>query len=523
MNMVDPALRTLPALLAKNAAENESRPFLSNALESLTRGEVWERTQRVASGFRGLGLESGDRVALMLDNTLEFVETWFGLAAAGLVQVPLNPAILGERLIHAMTDSGASALVVEARYVSQFEQIAAQLPELQTIVIVGGGAETTTSQVPFEQIRSAGVGQLPVVTHADTAAILYTSGSTGPAKGVVVPHGQHYMNGWQATRQAEIGDEDRIFLTLPLHHNMAQGYGVMAGVVSGAEVYVSAGFKRATFWSEVIASGSTVFPFVGSILALLAAQEGPTENPLRVAYGVPVPPSLHETFEERFGLRLIDGYGSTEGTIPVWGSIRGDRTIGSSGQVIPEFEVAILDAMDAPLPPGETGQICIRSREPFSMFQGYFNDHERTVKALRNFWFHSGDRGRFDGQGNLWFEGRIDDVLRRFGEFISAKEVEGAIVKHEAVELVAAYGIPSEVAGQEVMVAVILKAGHLLNAEELRAHCEKYLPAFAIPRFVEFVDELPMTPTGKIEKHKLRARGVSQNSFDARRNKDRSK
>ncbi|UKA60455.1 AMP-binding protein [Arthrobacter sp. FW306-2-2C-D06B] len=509
--------------MAKNALEDGSRPFLSDAHGSRTRAQIWERTQRVASGFRSLGLESGDRVALMLDNSVEFVETWFGLATASLVQVPLNPAILGERLIHAMAHSGATALVADVGYVSQFEQIASELPKLRTIVVVGGKAKTSFEQVPFEQIRSADIGELPVVTCADTTAIMYTSGSTGPAKGVVVPHGQHYMNGWQATRQAEIGHDDRIFVTLPLHHNMAQGYGVMAGVVSGAEVYLSTGFKRATFWNEVISSGSTVFPFVGSILALLAAQKGPSENPLRVAYGVPVPPSLHEEFEKRFGLRLIDGYGSTEGTIPAWGSVRGDRAIGSSGRVVPEFEVEILDERDVPVRTGEIGQICIRSREPFSMFQGYFNDYKRTVDALRNFWFHSGDRGRFDEQGNLWFEGRIDDVMRRFGEFISAKEVEAAIVKHDAVELVAAYGVASEVAGQEVMVAVILKEGRTLSAEELRAHCENYLPAFAIPRFVEFFDELPMTPTGKIEKHKLRARGVSQASFDARRDKDRSK
>lgn len=522
MNMVDPALRTLPALLARNAANAGSRPFISDAYGSLTRAEVWERAQRVASGFLGLGLQRGDRVAVMLDNTPEFIGAWFGLATAGLVQVPLNPAILGDRLVHAMAHSGATVLVADARYVTQFEQIAGELPELRTIVVVGGSAATSFSQVPYEQIASAPVGGLPTVTYADTAAILYTSGSTGPAKGVVVPHGQHYMNGWQATRQAEIRDDDRIFVTLPLHHNMAQGYGVMAGVVSGAEVYVSAGFKRATFWHEVTASGSTVFPFVGSILALLAAQEGPGDNPLRVAYGVPVPPDLHEAFEERFGLRLIDGYGSTEGTIPAWGSVRGDRAIGSSGRIIPEFEVAVLDEADVRVATGEIGEICIRSREPFSMFQGYFHDAERTVKALRNFWFHSGDRGRFDDQGNLWFEGRIDDVMRRFGEFISAKEVEAAIAKHDAVELVAAYGIASDIAGQEVMAAVILKQGRTLTHEELREHCEGLLPPFAVPRFIDFVEELPMTPTGKIEKHKLRTRGVSEDSFDARRARERT-
>ncbi|MCG3753954.1 AMP-binding protein [Amycolatopsis sp. Poz14] len=512
----EPALRALPALLARNADEDGSRPFLSDVRGSRTRAEVWEQARRTASGFLGLGLVPGDRVAVMLDNALEFVGTWFGLATAGLVQVPLNPAVRGERLVHALTHSGATVLVAEARCLAQFEEIAAQLPALRTIVLVGGRGDTSFETVPYERLAAAEVGTLPAITRADTTAIMYTSGSTGPAKGVLVPHGQHYTNGWQAVRQAEITADDRIFVTLPLHHNMAQGYGVMAGVVSGAEVYVSAGFRRAAFWDEVRAARATVLPFVGSILALLIAQEGAEENPLRVAYGVPVPPSLHEAFEKRFGLRLIDGYGSTEGTIPAWGSLRGDRAIGSSGRIVPEFEVAILGADDLPVPEGATGEICIRAREPFSMFQGYFRDAERTVRALRNFWFHSGDRGRFDAGGNLWFEGRIDDVVRRFGEFVPAKEVEEAVSRHDAVELVAAYGIASDVAGQEVMVAVVVKEGRTVSAEELRARVAEELPPFAVPRFVEFFGELPMTPTGKVEKHKLRARGVTDATFDAR-------
>lgn len=150
------------------------------------------------------------------------------------------------------------------------------------------------------------------------------------------------------------------------------------------------------------------------------------------------------------------------------------------------------------------------------MFQGYFNDPGKTVKAWRNFWFHSGDRGRLDLEGNLWFEGRIDDSIRRFGEFISAKEVEDAILTLDAVELVACYGVTDSVAGQEVMVAIVLRSGRSLSDEEVRDRCATILPKFAVPRYVEFVRELPMTPTGKVEKHKLRARGVTSTVFDAR-------
>ena len=346
---------------------------------------------------------------------------------------------------------------------------------------------------------------------------MYTSGSTGPAKGVILPHGQHYMNGWQATRQAEILPQDRIFVVLPLHHNQAQGYGVMAAVVSGAEVFIAPGFSRATFWQEANDARATVFVFIGSLLALLGAQEGSPANTIRVAYGAMVPKELYLELERRFDMRIIDGYGSTEGTIPTWGSLDGERAVGSAGKVIPEFEVTIRNELDQELPVGQIGEICLRSREPFSMFQGYFANPELTVAAWRNFWFHSGDRGRFDENENLWFEGRVDDAIRRFGEFVSANEVENAVLTLDAVELVACYGVPDAVAGQEVMLAIVLRSGRGLAVEEVRTRIAELLPRFAVPRFVEFVDALPMTPSGKVEKHKLRARGTTDATFDARR------
>ena len=520
MNMDDPSLRSLPALLARNAAEDPDRVFLAHAGGEMTRGEVWDRAQRTASGFLGLGLEKGDRVAIMLDNGPEFISAWFGLATAGLVEVPLNPELGSERLLHAMRNSRAVAAVVDVRYIAQFAQLRDQLADLKTLVLVGGDAGSPFRTESLAALEASGIGELPEVNRADPVAIMYTSGSTGPAKGVVLPHGQHYMNGWQARRQAQIRPDDRIFVVLPLHHNQAQGYGVMPAVVAGAEVFIAQAFRRATFWQEVNDARATVFVFVGALLALLGAQEGNPENTIRVAYGAMVPKELYLELEQRFDMRIIDGYGSTEGTIPVWGSLRGDRAIGSSGKVIPEFEVTIRDEMDDELPTGRIGEICIRSREPFSMFQGYFGNPEKTVSACRNFWYHSGDRGRVDEDGNLWFEGRVDDAMRRFGEFVSAKEVEDAILTLDAVELVACYGIADAVAGQEVMVAIIRREGRTLDADQVRERTAALLPKFAVPRYIEFVDELPMTPTGKIQKHALRARGVTTVTFDARREQE---
>jgi carnitine-CoA ligase len=519
MKLIEPRLRTLPALLERNAAEDPDRAFLIDGSETLSRAQVWELAKQIAAGFLGVGLMPGDRVGIMLENSREFVLAWFGLATAALVEVPLNPALRGDRLIHAVNHSGAPIVVVHADYVYLFEELADQLSALSVLVVVGDLPDTPRARfkyIPFDAVQTTIRTLLPTVSSADTVAIMYTSGSTGPAKGVAMPHGQHYMNGFQAARQAGVTAQDRVYIALPLHHNMAQGYGVMVAAVAGAGCYLGKPFKRATFWEDVIASESTVFSYVGSLLALLAAQDAPPSNPLRVAFGVPVPANLHEQIEERFGLRLLDGYGSTEFTMPAWGTLEGPRRIGSCGQTIPEFDVQIFDADGNPVPAGEVGEICIRTSEPNSVFAGYFNDPDRTTAALRCGWYHSGDRGHLDADGYLWFDGRIDDVIRRFGEFISAKEVEDVLGSHPGVELVAAFAIPSDIAGQEVMVAAVPKQGVSLAPQALRDFCTDQLPDFAVPRYIEIVDQLPMTPTGKIEKHKLRSRGTTDRTFDAR-------
>lgn len=518
MRFDDVSLRTLPALLERNASEDPARPFVLHAGGSFSRGEAWDRARRVATGLMALGLDKGDRMAIMLDNCPDFLSAWFGAATAGIVEVPLNPEMGSERLVHAMTNSMAKVVVVDAKYAQQFEELHEQLPFVETLVLVGRStADSHFTTLQLSELASTEIGRLPEVLHSDTSAIMYTSGSTGLAKGVILPHAQHYLNGWQATHRAGLTSEDRIIGVLPLHHNQAQGYAVMAAVVSGAQVYITPGFRRATFWREVNEAQATVLVFVGSLLALLGSQEESPENTLRVAYGAMVPKELYLELEERFGMSIIDAYGSTEAAIAVWGSADPSaRAVGACGKVAPEYEVTIRGPHDEELPVGQIGEICIRGREPYMMFQGYFGDPERTQKALRNFWFHSGDRGRFDEDGYLWFEGRVDDAIRRFGEFVSAKEVEDAILAGGDVEMVAVYGIPDPVAAQEVMAAVVPRQGHSLGPEQIRARCADRLPRFAVPRYVEVFDQLPSTTTGKVEKYKLRARGVVPETSDAR-------
>jgi carnitine-CoA ligase len=508
----------MPAMLAANAKAAPDRPFLTDESGTLTRQQAWDLARAMAHGLHRVGVQHGDHVVVMLDNRREFIASWFGLASLGAVEVPANPEYVGARLVHLFNHSRAAVAIVDDQRLSVIDGLADQLLYLKTVIVVGDAKSGKFVSLSFDQIADTQcAGDLPPVSVADPVAIMYTSGSTGPAKGALLPHGQHYINGWQAVSQIGIDENDELFVCLPLHHNMAQGYGIWPAIVSGAHVTVTAKFSRSTFWDEVARARATVIPFVGAMLVLLTKQEtGPTGHVPRVAFGVPVPADVHEEFERRFGITLVHAYGSTEATIVAWGANGPERVPGAAGTIIADFDVRLHDDSDRPIADGETGEICIRPREPYSMFLGYYDDPVRTQAAFRNLWFHSGDRGRFDAEGNLWFVGRADDVIRRRGEFISATEVEEAIATHPAVELAVAYAVPSELTDSEVMVAAVLRPGHDTRADELRAWTTSRLAPFAVPRFVEIVEELPMTATGKVEKYKLRARGVSGATSDAR-------
>ena len=514
-----PELHTLPALLRGHAACRPDEPFAIDDAGTLTWGAAHELARATSAAFAGLGVGRGDTVAIMLENRRELLASWFGLSYLGAVEVPLNPAEVGERLVHVLNQSCCRELVVGAECLPQVDAVADQLRDLRRVLVVGEGTSERFATLPFAELDADPAAAPDVAVHpSDPAAVMFTSGSTGPAKGAVLSHGQHYANGRQPTSLFGIGPADAVYVCLPLHHNMAQGYGVCVALVSGARVRIAPRFDASTFWDDVRAHGATVLSFVGAMLVLLAKHPpaaGDAENPLRVGFGVPIPAELHEPFERRFGLRLVHCYGSTEATIVAW-NIAEPRKPGAAGRPLPGYDVAVLDEDGAAVATGGVGEICVRPHEPFSMFSGYFGAPERTAAAWRDGWFRTGDRGRFDDDGDLWFSDRIGDVVRHLGEFVSSYDVEQAVLSHPDVQLVAAFGVASELTEEDVMVAVVVRPGARLDPASVRAWCAGRLPRHCVPRFVELCEELPMTPTGKVEKFKLRERGVTPATYDAR-------
>ncbi len=273
------------------------------------------------------------------------------------------------------------------------------------------------------------------------------------------------------------------------------------------------------FWDDVRRGGCTAFYYIGEMLRILLKSTAPSDatgTTLRVGWGIGASPDDFDEFTHRFGVPLRTGYGSTEANVPVFYP-RTDPRRGSVGRVIAGFELRIADERGDPRPAGEVGEILVRSSEPFALMAGYDADPGATVAAWKDLWFHSGDAGRIDESGNLFFIGRVRDVMRVRGENVSAFELEAVIADCEGVIEVAAVGVPGELGGEEIKVVIVPQAGASIDFAAIVAKAEAALPKYAVPRYLECVSELPKTETGKVRKHVLRATPFTDSTWDSTR------
>jgi crotonobetaine/carnitine-CoA ligase len=346
-------------------------------------------------------------------------------------------------------------------------------------------------------------------------AILYTSGTTGPAKGVCCPHAQYFWWGVNTGNILGITEGDIQVTTLPLFHTNALNAFYQA-LLNGSQLVAEPRFSASGFSPSLVAHGATITYLLGAMVPILMSRPpSPADRAhrTRVALAPGVPGNLQQPFTERFGIALVDGFGSTE-TNNVIGNPAHAQKSGWMGQPYHGFQARTVDDDDNDLPDGVAGELVLRADEPFAFATGYFGMPEKTVEAWRNLWFHTGDRAIRGADGYFRFVDRLKDAIRRRGENISSFEVEQVLLSHPAVATAAAFPVQSELAEDEVMVAIVLRDGESLAPEELMAFCEPRMAYFAIPRFVAFVAELPTTESGKIQKYKLRERGITNDAWD---------
>ena len=518
MSTTTPALpSSVCEILAQRARERPGEPCIHFEGTAWSNAEIWEGAGRLAGGLAELGVRKGTHVALMLENEPRFYLTWFGLARLGAVEVPVNTAFFGESLAHVLADSGSEVLVlgdVGAEAVAGLETLPAAL---HTIVVTGEVPAALAARVRVVRLDELdGETADAELSPLDPIAVMYTSGTTGVSKGVVLCHRYFVLVGHANAVNMRLGPEDRYLTCLPLFHGMAQLSGTMAPLYAGSDIVLTRRFSVSAFWDTCREQGVTSFGAIAAMTAMLYGAPptpGDREHDVRYAFAIAIPASLHEPFEERFGVRLVGGYGLTEGSMLTYAPYD-DRRPGSSGRAVPHFDVEIHDEGGRAVPAGTVGEIVCRPRTHGAIMSGYHGRPEATLEAWRGLWLHTGDLGRMDADGSLTFVDRGKDAIRRRGENISSFEVESAVARLPGVAEVAAYAVPSELGEDEVMLAVV-PSDPGLSAEQLHVACAGVLPRFSLPAYIRFLDAMPYTPTNKVRKVQLREEGVTPSTWVA--------
>ncbi len=495
----------------------------------VTGADVHDTACRVANALIELGVRPGDRVATLVENSIEMALAWWGIVWAGAIAVPVNTAYKGQYLRHQLHDSGSRVLIVQGDLADRLPAITPELPDLVRVVVIGDEAPSlpqvdtgTWAELLSADAADPGVAVKPV----DLGTFVYTGGTTGPSKGCMLSHNYHIALTTQIGICWGRTADDVVWTPLPLFHFNAITTAVLGPLVFGGRSAIYKKFSVSNFWPEMNRVGATVTSTLGTMAYLLAHDEDRPEMPrsgapeantsLRLLGAAPMPVEVDEVIRSRFGIETFSGaYGVTEASLVSWQPPGVRNKPNAAGVVNCEyFDVRIFDDDDDELPRGTEGEIVIRPKRPEVMFAGYWGRPEATVETSRNWWYHTGDIGKIDDEDFLYFVDRKADYLRRRGENISSFEVESILMGHGQLADVAVHAVFSELTEDDLKVTATLKEGATTTEEELFRWCIDELPYFALPRYIEFRAELPRSPVGRVLKRELREEGVTPTTWD---------
>jgi carnitine-CoA ligase len=512
---------TLHGLVASRARTDPDRPFLIFNDRTRSWGEFHDDVERTAAMLAGRGIAKGDRLAIMATNSDAFVLLFFALARLGAVMVPINPDFGPAEAGYVLRHAEASAVACTPATLAVARQASAGMSVAPWFMLLEG----QTDDVPgFEQLlNDTAPGALPDDVVADDICLtMYTSGTTGFPKGVMHSQRNFVMAGEGFVERMHLQPDDRLLCVLPLFHINALFYSLGGATAAGASIVFAPRFSASGFWPLVARSGATevnIIAAVGNILARRPRSEFVPDHKLTKVYGAPVTQEIADAFRKEFGVStVIEGYGMTE--IPGACNLpfTGPHKIGSMGRPalhpdrdITFAELRVVDDDGRDLPDGEVGELLVRT--PIVM-KGYYKDPEQTAAAFRDGWFVTGDLVRREADGFFYFVARKKDIIRKRGENISGAELDRIIGEHPEVAEAAAIAVPSELGEDEILVAVVPRAGGTVTAEDIRDWCERHLAAIKVPRYVAFVESLPYTPTHRVAKFKLNGRELQAAAVD---------
>lgn len=519
----------LPRILEHQARERADRPCLSWTDEGtpMTFAEVNAAVNRIAHGLGAAGVGKGDHVVLYMPNRLDFVLTWWALTKIGAIEVPVGEMQMGDFLRHQLNVSSAETIITVPQLMDRVAEVAGGVPALRNCYVLDDPAPADVAGLavrPYADLISDNDANPDVeVRPDDVAAILYTSGTTGPSKGVIMPHSQFYFFAEEDLRLVGLTDQDVYMTGFPFFHGNAQFLTIYPCLIAGAHCVLYPKFSASDYFGRARRSGATVANLIGATMAFIAAtppRPDDRDHKLRTIYAAPLAFELRDKFDERFGkIEYVDGFGQTE-ISNIFQTPRGARRPeGASGVLMDQwFEVRIANPeTDEPVPEGEVGELLIRHKHPGTISNGYMGMPEKTLETWRNLWFHTGDAMRRDAEGWYYFVDRVKDALRRRGENISSFEVESVVRTHPQVAECAVIGVKADEAGgeDEVKACVILADGvAALDYADVIAWCEARMPGFMVPRYLEVMPSFPQTPSEKVQKKKLREIGVTAATWD---------
>ena len=513
--------RVVGPQLAARLRDGADRPFIRVEDDSWTFAEVDALSRAFARGLLAQGVKPGDHVSVMLPNCAEFVFAWFGTALIGAVIIPIDPRLSGKLLDYMLVDSTPRCLVVAQELLSALATASAQVLEKIDCVVVLPGATQEDKTVPAlrrrvvwnDMLITSGPDPEQPVSGRDIAMVMYTSGSTGAPKGVVMTSAHTFSSGIVMVRGVALQRDDVIFAPLPMFHGMSSRIGVFPALVTGASVFIARRFSASGYWQQAAECGGTVGLVVPTMPSLLTAQAPSPHDrahKLRALFNAP----YLRGFDERFNTLLVESYGMTEISHVVSAALH-ERRPGSCGRIQPGWDVRLLDEDGKEVPQGEVGEVVARPKDRAMMLQCYLNKPEATREAIQGGWFHTADYGHFEPDGYFYFSGRKAERIRKLGENISAQEIEGMVMAHPAVAECAALPLRALSGDDDVRIVVATRIGESLTPPALHEWLRDKLPRFMMPRYIEFTDSLPRTESGKVAKRVMITAGLSKTAWES--------
>ncbi|MGV0791193.1 AMP-binding protein [Mycolicibacterium sp. XJ1819] len=510
-------LRNINDLLRERATAHPDKEFLvfedaEGQVRSFTYGEWLNAVEALAAGLDRIGVKADTKVALRMRNCPELLMSWFAVARLGAVSVLTIAQSSARETHHVTSHSDAEVVITEAEYLSIYDELRSELPALRSVIVIGANQPLPTA-TRFDEVSVSG-GQPPEISQSPDAPIqmLFTSGTTAQPKAVVLTHANCLHAGERESMIQGLEPSDRLLTCLPFFHVNAQSVTMLSALTLGATAIFLQAFSASKFMAQVRRHRATQATMGSTIAQTLLAQPERSDDGnhelRRVTYAININDDQKVAFESRFNVRFMNAYGLTEAMTVVSATpVFGDQRWPSIGRPVADRLIRLVDKDRRPVALGEVGEIAVHGRPGYTLMKQYYKDEAATADAIQDGWLYTGDLGRFDEDGYLYFVDRVKDMIKRAGENVSATEVESVLMTHPAITEAAVIGVPDPVRDEAVKAFVVLTPGAELPREALTDFCRKRLAPFKVPTIIEYRTDLPRTSVGKVEKKQLRSHG----------------